>query len=78
MDRQLHNEAAALAFLTDRADASAVQQHDLPYDRQAQPGPAAVTASRLVDPVETIKHMRQVLGPDARAVIADCEYDISS
>ena len=78
MDRQLHNEAAPLPLLADCPYASAVQQNDLTHDGQAKPGPAAVAAACLIDPIETVKHMREVLGLDTRAVIAYREYDIPS
>ena len=68
--RQVDHEARpALGPVGDR-DPAAVAVDDPGRDGEAQPGPAARRARGALEPLEDV---RQVLGPDARAVVLDDE-----
>src|SRR5215213_9898197 len=63
-------EECALARLALDGEVSAVKVDDVLDDREAEACPSLLAAFRHVDTVEALREARQVLGGDARPVIA--------
>src|SRR5689334_2745210 len=69
--RQGEADAGALARRAGCPNAPAMTFDQLLDDRQPQPSPTGGPRARAIRAIKSIKHIRQVLGRDARAAIAD-------
>src|SRR5215469_12899701 len=74
---QSEQECTAVREFAFGADQAAVGAHDVLGDGQAEAGTPGFAGAGFVDAVEALKQARQVLGGDARTVIANIEFDAS-
>src|SRR5262245_27639435 len=73
--RQCEAEARPVARRALSPDPPIVRFDQLPYDRQTQPGSAGGPRPRAVGTVEALEDIRQVLGRDASAIVANGDDD---
>src|SRR5215510_6317830 len=57
-----------------RRDGSIVECRELLHDGEPEAGSTGTTAS-IGDPIVAIKHMREMLGRNARSIISDTDLD---
>ena len=76
MQRQLHDERGALAFLAFHADGAAVEEDELMHNAQAQARAALFAAAGLIYAIEAVEDVGQVFLGDAGAVVGHGEAGV--
>ena len=72
LGREAHGEGGALSHLAAHLDRAALQLHQRPHDREAEPGPRAP----VVAADEAVEHVLEVLGAHPPAGVAHLQLDL--